>query len=56
MKRSNVRWNKSVKKLRGVGQDYGESPFYLILDIERQLRKMNEIDSQGVSRNVAHYL
>jgi hypothetical protein len=44
------------KKLRGVGQDYGESPFYLILDIERQLRKMNGIDSQGVSRNVAHYL
>jgi hypothetical protein len=47
MKRSNVRWNKSVRKLRGVGQGYGESLFYLILDIERQLRKMNRIDSQA---------
>jgi hypothetical protein len=47
MKRSNGRWNGSVKKLRGVGQDYGESPSYLILDIERRLRKMNRIDSQA---------
>jgi hypothetical protein len=49
MKRSDGRWHGSVerKKGRGVGQDYNESPFCLILDIESRLRKMNRADSQA---------
>jgi hypothetical protein len=44
---SNGKWRGSVerKKDRSVGQDYGESPFCLILDIENRLRKMSRVDS-----------
>jgi len=49
MKRSDGRRHRFVesKKGREVGQDYNESPFCLILDIEKRLRKMNRVDSRA---------
>ena len=49
MKRSDSKWHGSVERKKGrrVGQDYNESPFCLILDIESRLRKMNRVDSQA---------
>jgi hypothetical protein len=49
MKRSDSKWHGLVerKKGRGVGQDYNESPFCLIPDIESRLRKMFSVDSQA---------